>query len=334
MHWTQRDKLLISALLASLLLAACGGGGSNDSPSSTAAAPQTSAPEGPVGNNSDPNAPALTGDSATDGFNWFNYRRQQLGMQVLQRNSLVDLAAQRHSQYQATNNIITHEQDPAKPGFTGEFLSDRLTQANYRFTKSSYAYGEVISKTVDRSGVNAAEALIAAIYHRFLVFEPMFSEGGSGAASGSDNYMYFTTNFTANGLDYSKGLPSGVVVTYPFSNQTNIPVNFFSDYEVPDPVPNRNEVGYPISVHANIDATITIQSFTVRPRGGSNLATVTVTSADSGGAGPAAVSIVPLDKLRSATVYDVQFSGIVKDRGGLSVLNEKQVTRSWSFTTR
>jgi uncharacterized protein YkwD len=328
MFWSPRPACTISALLLPLLLTACGGGSSDQGSNTTIppASQSTSTPStSPVGSSSEVGAPTFTGNSATDGFNWFNFRRQQIGLQPLRRNAQVDAASQGHSEYQKLNQSITHDQDRAKPGFTGEHLADRLAAAGYRFTQGSYAYGEVISSTTDRSGANAAEALIAAIYHRFLVFEPMFSEAGSGAASVSGGYMYFTTDFTANGLDYSKGLADNGLVTYPFANQTGLPINFFSDYEVPDPVQNRNEVGYPISVHANIDAEIVVQSFTVAPRGGASLPTQTVNASTAGSAGPSAVAIVPLDPLRAATTYDVQFSGTVKGA---------RVNRSWSFTTR
>jgi hypothetical protein len=52
----------------------------------------------------------------------------------------------------------------------------------------------------------------------------------------------------------------------PANNQTNVPPNFFSDNESPDPVPGQNEVGYPISVHG--DSNVTVQNFTVAARGG------------------------------------------------------------------
>jgi uncharacterized protein YkwD len=330
-----------ASLLLSLLLTACGGGGDSggnagaepgtpsDAPAAVVPPPDAAPAPAP-----DPGAPALTGDSATDGLNWFNYRRQQLGLQVLQRNPRIDAAAHGHSNYQRINDTITHDQDPTKPGFTGVKLFDRLIAANYRFTQGSYAYGEVISATTDSSGVNAAEALIAAIYHRFLVFEPIFAEAGAAAATVPGGYMYFTTNFTANGLDYGKALPRGALVAYPLANQTGVPVNFFSDFEVPDPVPNRNEVGYPVSVHANIDASITVQDFTIQQRGGTPLETVTVNNAPSGSSEASAVSIVPLNPLRPATTYDVRFSGVIEDSGGTGMQRQTPVTLAWSFTTR
>jgi uncharacterized protein YkwD len=319
MAWSARASLFVSALLSVLLLGACGGGSSSGS-STSSTAPSSTAPTG-----ADPGVPALTGNSATDGFNWFNYRRQQLGLRPLSRNAQLDTAAQNHSNYQKVNDTITHDEDPAKPGFTGATEFDRIGVAGYRLS-GSYALGEVISSTTDGSGVNAAEALVTAIYHRFLVFEPMFHEGGAGAATVPGGYMYFTADFASSPLDYNKGLPFGGFITYPFANQTGVPVNFFSDYEIPDPVPNRNEVGYPISVHANINATIAVASFTVSPRGGGALETVTIPSdMHNSSGGPSAVAIIPLAKLAPLTTYDVQFTGTI---------DGVPASKSWSFTTR
>jgi uncharacterized protein YkwD len=320
MVWSARASLVVSVLLSVTLLVACGGSSSGSSGSTS---PATSSGTPPAG--TEPNAPALTGNSASDGFNWFNYRCQQIGLRPLSRNALLDTAAQNHSTYQKLNDTITHTEDPAKPGFTGATEFDRVGAAGYRLS-GSYALGEVISSTTDNSGVNAAEALVTAIYHRFLVFEPMFHDGGAGSATVTGGYMYFTVDFGSSPLDYSKGLLLGGFVNYPFANQTGVPVNFFSDYEIPDPVPNRNEVGYPISVHANINATITVGSFTVQPHGGSALATVTVLGdTHSNGSGPSAVAIIPLDKLTPLTTYDVQFTGAI---------DGVPAVRSWSFTTR
>jgi uncharacterized protein YkwD len=305
-------------LLASLILTACGGGSdSGQSTTSSNAAATISAQE--------PNAPQATGNTATDGFNWFNFRRQQIGLEPVARNALIDAAAQRHSNYQKTNNIITHDQIEGKPEFTGRTVGDRLTEARYGFASTnSYAYGEVISATSDTSGFNAAEDLIAAIYHRFVILEPMFKEAGAGSATVPSGLTYFTTNFAANGLD--RGLPRGSVVVYPAPSQSRVPRNFFSDNESPDPVPNRNEVGYPISVHANITATVTAQSFTIRPRGSNaNLTVRLLTSGSDTQTPSSAAAIVPLDPLAAGITYDVQFIGKV---------DNIDVNRSWSFTTQ
>jgi hypothetical protein len=169
-----------------------------------------------------------------------------------------------------------------------------------------------------------AEELITAIYHRFVMFEPKFREiGTGGATAAARNYNYFTADFATRG-GFGPGIAANAIVTWPFNGQAGVTTNFMSDSEQPDPVPNVNEVGYPISVHANIDAPVTVQAFTVRPRGGSNLQVQAVESSTSP-AQRTAVAIVPLAPLKAATTYDVSFSGTV---------NGAAVTRDWSFTTK
>jgi hypothetical protein len=317
----------LPALLVSLLLAACGGGGS----------PSPDSSQGSV-TALEVNPPQATGDSATDSINWFNFRRQQIGLPALSRNSKIDTAALGHSNYQ-TFNGITHIQDENRQGFTGVCLFDdvdvpacapskvsRLEAAAYQFAPlTSYAFGEVIVRTGDPSGFNGAEDLIAAIYHRFVIFEPVFKEVGSGSATASDGAIYMTTDFAVSPMTRILG-PGGIVV-YPFANQQNVGRNFFSDTESPDPVPEqgKNEVGYPISVHADITSNLSVQGFIVQPRGGQPLEVRLLANSVDPQTPKSVASIVPLEVLAAATTYDVQFSGTVD---GVSV------TRSWSFTTR
>jgi hypothetical protein len=319
----------LPALLVSLLLSACGGGSDSSSSSRSRSIASLEA-----------NAPQATGDSATDTINWFNFRRQQIGLPGLARNGKIDTAALGHSIYQ-TYNGITHIQTEGNQGFTGACLYDnvnlpddpntnpcarskdsRLEVAHYQFAPAtSYAYGEVIVRTGDPSGFEGAEDLIAAIYHRFVIFEPVFKEVGSGVATAPDGAIYMTTDFAVSGI-----VGQGGTVIYPFANQQNVATNFYSDTESPDPVPGKNEVGYPISIHADITSIIAVQSFTVQPRGGSSLPVRLLTKAtDPSHTRESVAAIVPLDVLAGATTYDVQFSGTVD---GLSV------NRSWSFTTR
>ena len=309
-------RLPASALAAALMLTACGGGGDSNGNSTVSQAAATTATQ-------EPGAPQATGNTANDGFAWFNFRRQQVGLAAFARNAFIDAAAQGHSNYQKVNNVITHVQTPGKPAFTGVQVNDRLVAAGYTLPPDDYAFGEVISSTSSTSGFNAAEDLIAAIYHRFLILEPMFKEAGSGAATASGGSTYFTTNFAAIGLN--GGLKSGAVVTYPYPGQQRVPANFFSDNESPDPVPSRTEVGYPISVHGNIDSTLVTTSFTVRPRGGDPLPVQLLTSAVDSHTPGSAAAIIPLSRLAGATTYDVSFTGSI---------DGVPLARNWSFTTQ
>ncbi|WP_229419011.1 CAP domain-containing protein [Pseudoduganella flava] len=312
LRWEQ----ILAALLAAAALSACGGGGGEAA--NTGITPVTPTSPTPV-----PGSPTATGDTAADGFAWFNYRRNQVGLSSLTRNAQIDTAAAGHSNYLRLNNTVSHDQASGNPGFTGTTLANRFAAAGYNLVQP-YAYGEVISAAGDRSGFFHAEELIAAIYHRFVIFEPVFREMGVGASTGNNNYTYFTTDF-ATRSGYGAGLGRGNVVVYPANNQTAVPVNFMSDSESPDPVPNLNEVGYPISVHADISATVTVTSFTVRPRGGANLPVRLLARAVDPETPQSAAAIVPLTKLAAGTTYDVSFSGTA---------DSVAVTRNWSFTTK
>lgn len=311
-----RWKRWIPALLSAALLSACGGGSSD----SSNAGQSTSTPAGQLVQ--EPGAPALSNNIATDGFNWFNYRRSQIGLSPLVRNGLIDSAALGHSSYLNLNNTVAHEQVLGKPGFTGVTLGERLAKAGYVVTSLQ---GEVIAGAGNTSGFYLAEELVTAIYHRFVIFEPLFREGGAGAAVSGAGYAYFTTDLASN-RNYGPGLAAGQIVTYPFNGQQKVAVSFSSDNEAPDPVPNQDVVGYPISVHANYGTPVSVTAFSVRQRGaGADLTVRLLTSSNDAHTPVSAASIIPLAPLSGNTSYDVTFIGKV---------NGADITHSWSFSTR
>jgi len=314
-----RVRQLALACTAAWALVACGGGGGGGGAGTPNVTPSTGF------SGQDASAPTATNNIATDGLNWINYRRGQIGMPALARNSVIDAAAQGHSDYQRTNNVVTHDQATGKTGYTGARLQDRLTSAGYVFGQPN-AIGEVISATSKGNGFYMAEELITAIYHRFVIFEPVFKEIGAGAATTSANYSYFTADFVSNN-GYGTGISAGTIVTWPFNGQTQVTPTFNSDYEEPDPVPDRSVVGYPVSVHTNLTRTLTVQSFTMRAHGANtDLETrLLAFGKDSNTSTKSAAAIVPLAQLASGTTYDVSFSGAV---------DGVPISRNWSFTTK
>ena len=324
MSYMPRWRALIAALVAASTLAACGGGGDSTGGASAVSA-NTAPTDIPAAPSAVPgvSAPTASGNIALDGRNWINYRRAQAGVPTVTENVLINNAALGHSEYLRTNNLMSHDQKPGSQGFTGATLKDRLNAAGYIIPVNGYAYGEVISGTSNGDGFYMAEELITAIYHRFVMFEPKFREIGTGAARSAGGYHYFTADFAARG-GFGPGIAVNSIVTWPYSGQAAVTPNFMSDSEDPDPVQGINEVGYPISVHANIDAVVAMQTFTVRPRGAANLQ-VQVVNSSADPARRTAVAIVPLAPLKARTTYDVCFAGTV---------NGTPVTRDWSFTTR
>jgi hypothetical protein len=74
-----------------------------------------------------------------------------------------------------------------------------------------------------------------------------------------------------------------------------------------------------------------VQAFTVRPRGGADL-NVKLLQAASDAHTPAYVAaIIPLSPLKSATTYDVTFTGTATNSFTFQAV---PVNRTWSFTTR
>lgn len=90
-------------------------------------------------------------------------------------------------------------------------------------------------------------------------------------------------------------------------------------------MPGRDEVGYPVSVHADMGATIKVRRFTIRPPGGPDLPVRLLTAEHDAETPASAAAIIPLSPLQTATTYDVLFEGTV---------DGVPASRSWSFSTR
>lgn len=305
----------LRALLSccALLLSACGGESSN-SPSTGTSATQLVAQE--------IDAPRATGDMATDGLDWINYRRQQAGLAVPRRDARIDSAAAAHAAYQQLNNVVSHDEVAGKTGFSGTTATDRLRAAGYPLG-TALADGEVIAAIAGPDGFAAAEGLLAAIYHRYLMLEPRFDQAGAGSAHRAGGYYWLDVNFVATRA--SVGLGNGRVAVWPAPGQSNVRTAFLSDEETPDPVPGSNLVGYPLSVHADLGKRLRVGSFSVREAGGDSLAVRLLESGTDAETPSSAAAIIPLVPLRAATRHDVTFNG---------TLDGAPLMLSWSFTTR
>lgn len=268
-------------------------------------------------------APQPSGNAAQDGINWINYRRQQTGESMLSRNVRLDSAATAHANYLRSNNVVSHQETPGDSGFSGVTLADRLSAAGFGFHQNERAFGEVIAATHSDSGFTAADELITAIYHRFVILEPMSKEAGAADSSALGGSTYFTADFVTDGLN--QGLGNGNFVTYPVANQELVPTFFDNDGETPNPVPGKHQVGFPISIHADLISKVAVQHFSIRPHGGVALPVQLLTNATDPNTPTSAAAIIPLQTLAAATSYDVQFDGVVD---GFAV------SRNWTFTTQ
>lgn len=302
-------RLLLIAGVA--LLSACGG---NDTRPELDATQLSAAETG---------APTATGDVAADGVRWLNYRRVQAGMPALRRDLQLDLAAERHANYQQLNDVVTHEEDGSHAGFVAATASERLRAAGFPLLTTSFADGEVIAATGTPDGFAAVEGLLGAIYHRYVVLEPMFNAVGAGAAHRAGSFHWLTMNLV--GIKGSTGIAKASIAVWPLPSQTKVRTNFFSDQETPDPVPQVDEVGYPVSVHANMNTLLRVDRFTLSDPDGKPVEVRQLDAEADPDTPSSAAAIIPLQPLRGGTTYSVSFAGRVDGQA---------VERRWQFTTR
>src|SRR5580704_13157780 len=97
-HYSNRAVRALFALVLSFSLAACGGGASIATPVDTT--PTLVSAE-------DSTSPRLSGNTAIDGLNWINYRRQQAGVPALERNARLETAAQGQSNDLQLNKVVS-----------------------------------------------------------------------------------------------------------------------------------------------------------------------------------------------------------------------------------
>lgn len=265
----------------------------------------------------------LTGNVALDGLNWLNFRRQQAGLSPLSTEYELAAAATAHASYQQQNNLITHDQDKTRSGFTGERSTDRLLAAGYPLRDKAYAEGEVVGASTLADGFALADGLLAAIYHRYVILEPAFDQAGAGTAQRPAGYTWLTVNFVAS--RDGRGLPAPAVVVWPFDGQTAVRPYFLSDQEIPDPVPEQDSVGYPVSVHAPMFSRLRVEQFTLSAQGGAPLPVRLLDPVRDTDTPPSAAAIVPLQPLRAQQRYHVRFEGR---------LNDQPIALQWSFTTQ
>ena len=252
-------------------------------------------------------APRFAGDVALDGLNWLNFRRQQAGLSALSRQPALDKAATAYASYQQQNNVIAHDQDERLAGFTGEQSPDRLLAAGYPLQRHAYAEGEVVGASTQADGFALADGLLAAIYHRYVILEPVFDQAGAGTASLQGR----------NRSDWP-------LAVWPSDGQTGVRTYFFSDQETPDAVPGQDKVGYPVSLHAAMFSQVRVMQFTISEQHGVAIPVRLLDPAQDIDTPSSSAAIVPLQPLRPGRLYRARFTGSIDDQ---------PVAVQWSFTT-
>jgi len=210
---------------------------------------------------------------ANDGLDYLNNLREKAGLNSLTENSFLQKAAKNHSNYMRINNLFSHYENPNYRGFTGVTQSDRAVYVGYlsKNVLENISYG-------DDNYKSSIDDLFSAIYHRFGFLDESINEIGM-AKSGlfytydmgnsylnqlcknppAFSYGYYYSNICATNSKisvdiYTKtinkvALNNPKIILWPPRNYQNSDVVFYE--EMPDPLPEREVSGYPISVKFN-----------------------------------------------------------------------------------
>jgi len=194
---------------------------------------------------------ARAGDpSATSAvFQRLNAYRDKAMLSRLISSPELNLAAQAHADYLNTNNAFSHYETPGLPGYVGQNVAERVAMARYAWSRLAEAMEG------GSAGAAGVDGLMAAIYHRFLLLSPSYTEVGIGVAA---HLTYEQVQVIDLALPQGAMVPSNRIAVYPADGQEWVPTSFNSDSEMPDPAPNLGSVGYPVSIHFSEDYDTTL----------------------------------------------------------------------------
>jgi uncharacterized protein YkwD len=195
---------------------------------------------------------------------YLNQLRQGAGLVPFTSAKILNQASKNHADYLITNHTYGHYEERNKSNFTGKFASDRVIHEGY----NTGLIIENVSSN-NRNYKESIDGLFAAIYHRFAFLDFQGDEVGIAIKQNKHNpretaFVYNIGSSALNRLYTTDKKPSQEaltdalnrykhinkkIITYPFDNQTDVPPVFFN--EQPDPLPNHDVSGFPISISFN-----------------------------------------------------------------------------------
>lgn len=295
----------------------------------------------------------------TEAFAELNAIRASMGMPALQENEALKRAAQAHAAYLVRNHLSSHKEQAGKEGFTGTAPMDRALRAGYgaRFV------GENLS-TKSKNAHDAVTGLFSAIYHRFGFLNPAFDEVGIGIAQdrhdprnsafvfvmgnseleqvcaeksyrGSGRYVYGICADTRHRVDartYQRARSrvkesSPKILVYPFDGQQEVSPVFYQ--ETPDPLPDYDVSGFPVSVEFNdrYFRKVTLDAFRLYEAGGAEVKPVRILNKSTDPNHELTrrqFALLPLKRLKYGTTYRAEV--LYRHHG-------KRKRLTWAFTT-
>lgn len=314
-----------AAIAAVAILTACGGGGGGDSESGGGSG--GSVQSRPIVTT--PPASTYTQEQTEKSlFDELNRIRIAGGFGALAQSAALDDAAFGHLEYTRINNVISHNQDPSLPGFTGVDPMARAT-----------AKGYVGSVSESIGGPNIG-AILGTVYHGIDLLRPWTDVG----MAVWDNEFGGRVVIKMGAESHIRQLPAGdtTVNVHPSQEAGAVGGTFYAMYEVPRPpqlVPDVAgtsvhvslwDVGYATAA-ASGSANVRVTRFELRDANAAVVPSVVLMPNGYRGTGAMAndplvaegfVTLVPNAPLAVGT-YTASFEAEV---------NGRTRSRTWTFT--
>ena len=255
-----------------------------------------------------------------------NYYRTMAGVAPVRADVKLLDAAQAHASYlRATGTTGHYETNKSNPYYTGYSPFDRIKHQRYSYVSA----GEVVASEPSSHPARAVDALMAAIYHRFIILSGDFTQAGPGVTLDTNQgaeELDVTVDFGAG--DLTRSPISTSLTLYPFDGQQHVPTDFDPAQESPDPMPGHTLVGYPLSVQADSRGTVKVKLFELqdissadRPR---RVDAKLLTHSANAETPVNAAALIPIEPLAPGTAYQASFAGSI---------NGEPVSKVWRFNT-
>ena len=304
---------------------------------------------------------SLQANSKKDGLVYLNDIREDAGLIRFKKNIALEKAAASHAKYLIQNQINSHYQKKGKYAFLGENPSVRVIKSGY---PSAYVVENLSINT--KGYVQSIRNLFSAIYHRYVFLDLDKDEIGYASFSSkkhrkrNDAYVYvlgssgivklcqrsfslihgnyYMTNICK---EDSKMIPLSLfeekkevirrknsdIVLYPYPKQNDIWPAFYN--ESPDPLPDHQVSGFPVSVQFNpaYYKSVKLISFRLFDENGKEIKQTRILQKNND---PNHLftdmefALMPLKRLEFDTPYRVYFEA---DADG------KKVKKEWEFRT-
>jgi len=275
-------------------------------------------------------------------FNYLNRLREGAGLVPFKSQKQLKLAAKSHANYLTNHLTYGHREEAKYSDFTGEYGASRVRYHGYPAPQVL----ENVSAN-NRNYKESIDGLFSAIYHRLAFLDFRVNTIGIGISQNlqhreSTAFVYdmsssmleklYKTKTKFTNKELQKALQSNgknhSVVVYPYAKQHNVPPAFFN--EIPDPLPDYDVSGFPVSISFNPSfyKSVKLLTFKIFTQNGTEVENVTLYTNETDPHkkfGKFDFVLFPLERLKWNQQYHVKFRAMV---------DNKIFKKEWKFHTQ